>query len=274
MATTVVTASLAVLVAGLSLAGVLFPEVVYTTGAVRAALAPSDLQNLLVGLPALVVSLLLSRRRKSADRNSQMDPPVGKLLLPGALFYLTYNYLVYLFALPQGVALLGATLIVAGSVYTLIHVGVSMNWASAAQSTVGSVAERVPTRIAGGLTALMGIAFLFRAAGLLLGSAVGTEVIADAELGLNLTDFLVSPAWILAGGLLLWKRPAGFGLSVAALFQASLLFLGLIVLLLVRPALTDVPFDLGELISVCVLSLLAFVPFAVLVIHRPVSPHG
>lgn len=268
MITTVATALLAGLVAGLSLAGVLFPNAVYATGGLRAALAPSDFQNLLVGLPALVASLLLSSRRKGAGRDSRMDPPIGTLLLPGAVFYLTYNYLVYLFALPQGVALLGATLIVAGSVYTLIHVGVSMNWASAAQSTGGSVAERVPARIAGGATALMGIVFLLRAAGFLLGPAVGMKVIPDAELGLNLTDFFVSPAWILAGGLLVWKHPAGFSLSVAALFQASLLFLGLIVLLLVRPALTDVPFDLGELIAVCILSLLAFVPFLVLVALR------
>lgn len=259
MVTTVATLALAALVTGLSLAGVLFPEVIYPTESLRASLAPNDLQNLLVGLPALLVSLVLFRRQDA--RRVRTHRPLGVLLLPGAIFYLTYNYLVYLFALPQGLPLLGSGLIVAGSLYTLVNAGTAVDWAS-----IGRAAEaRAPARVAGGVAAVMGIAFLLRAAGLLLGPAAGMEVIPDAELALNLTDLLVSPAWILAGALLVLKRPAGFSLSIAVLFQASLLFLGLIVLLLVRPSMTDVPFDLGELLAVCVLGLLAFLPFAVLV---------
>jgi hypothetical protein len=54
---------------------------------------------------------------------------------------------------------------------------------------------------------------------------------------------------------------AGLGL----LFQASMLFVGLVAFLLLRPLLSTVPFDLGEVLVVAVMGLICFVPFGLFV---------
>ena len=45
------------------------------------------------------------------------------------------------------------------------------------------------------------------------------------------------------------------------LFQASMLFVGLIVFLLLQPVLTDAPFAVADVAVVFVMGLVCFVPF-------------
>jgi hypothetical protein len=49
------------------------------------------------------------------------------------------------------------------------------------------------------------------------------------------------------------------------LFQASMLFIGLIAFLLIQPVLTDAPFSLTDVLVVAVMGLVCFVPFGLFV---------
>jgi hypothetical protein len=50
--------------------------------------------------------------------------------------------------------------------------------------------------------------------------------------------------------------------GLGLLFQASMLFIGLIAFLLVQPILTAAPFVLSDVMVILVLGLIYFVPFA------------
>ena len=78
----------------------------------------------------------------------------------------------------------------------------------------------------------------------------------------HFSDFVVAPA-LVVGGVLLWRRKAfGYVVDLGLLFQASMLFIGLIVFLLVQPFLTAAPFALVDIVVVSILGMICFVPFA------------
>ena len=87
---------IAILMAAASVAGLLYPANLYPADELRQSFLPTDLVNLLIGLPILLGSMWLARRGRL----------IGLLLWPGALFYVLYNYLVYVFAMPLNVAFL------------------------------------------------------------------------------------------------------------------------------------------------------------------------
>jgi CHASE2 domain-containing sensor protein len=68
------------------------------------------------------------------------------------------------------------------------------------------------------------------------------------------------------GGILLWRRqPFGFVAGAGLLFQASMLFVGLIVFLLLQPLLTAAPFAPVDVVVTTILGLICFVPFGLFV---------
>ena len=68
------------------------------------------------------------------------------------------------------------------------------------------------------------------------------------------------------GGILLWRRkPLGYVTGAGLLFQASMLFIGLIVFLLLQPLLTAAPFALVDTVVTFILGLICFVPFGLFV---------
>ena len=74
---------------------------------------------------------------------------------------------------------------------------------------------------------------------------------------------MIIPAWII-GGALLWRRQAlGYVAGAGLLFQASMLFVGLIIFLLLQPVLTDAPFAAANVAVVFVMGLVCFIPFLV-----------
>ena len=81
------------------------------------------------------------------------------------------------------------------------------------------------------------------------------------ELAANISDFFTSPMLII-GGILLWRRKAfGYLAGLGLLFQASMLFIALVLFLIVQPILTNAPFALMDVVVVLVMGLVCFVPF-------------
>ena len=242
---------IALLMAAASVSGLLYGDVLYPTDALYQSFVPTDVVNLLVGLPILLGAMALARRGKL----------VGLLLWPGALLFVLYNYLVYLLAMPLNVAFLLHLALVTASAYTLAGLVASID----GEAVGGRLRGRVPERAAGGILAGLGLLFSLRAAGILASALASQTPVAGTELAALVADFAVAPALVI-GGVLLWRRQAtGYVAGLGLLFQTSMLFVGLIVLLLLQPLLTAAPFVPVDVLVVLVLGLICFVPLGLFV---------
>ena len=234
-----------------ALAGLLYPDTFYPTEELQQTALANDLLTLIIGLPLLLGSIWLAWRGKL----------IGLLFWPGAIFYGLYNYFIYLFAMPLTVMYPLYLVIVTLSIYTTIGLVASIDGNTVKEKLNG----RIPVRFGGGVLIGFGVLFILRTLGE-MGTALSQQtIIARPELALLVADFIMSGAFVL-GGVLLWqKRPLGFVGGTGLLFQASMLFVGVIAIVVLQPILTSAPFVLGDLVVLSVMGLICFVPFALFV---------
>jgi hypothetical protein len=235
---------------------ILYQANTYPTDDLQLSFLPTDIFVLAVGIPMLLVSMWFTWRGKL----------IGLLLWPGALIFLLYINLPYIFALPINVVFLLHVVQVTLSFYALIGLLSSIDKTWIRTKLMGAI----PERLSGGVLAVLGTLFLLRAAGVLVAALGSQASIAVPELALNISDFLIAPAWIICG-VLVWRKLAfGYVASLGLLFQASMLFIGLIVSLLVQPLIKDTPLPLVDAAIVLLMGMICFVPFG-LFIHGVVS---
>jgi hypothetical protein len=181
---------------------------------------------------------------------------IGLLLWPGALFYLLYHDLVYVFGMPLSVMFLLHLVLAALNFYAMIGVVASIDGTAVQHLLAGAV----PEKAGGGVLACLGILF-FAWTAVVLVNALLTRTMAEPELALRVTDFLMSPAWII-GGVLLWRRKAlGYVTGLGLLFQACMLFLGLIVMFVLQPFTTGARFHVSDVLVIFAMGLVCFIPF-------------
>jgi hypothetical protein len=242
---------IAILMAAASIAGLLYRTAIYPTDELLRTFVSNDVVNLFIGLPILLGSMWLARGGKL----------IGLLLWPGALFFGLYNYIIYAFAMPLNVAFLLHLALVMLSVYTIIGLVTSIDGQAVQQRLTGAL----PERVAGGILAGLGLLFFLQVIGVMVNALTSQTPIAETELALHTSDFLISPAWVI-GGVLLWRRKEfGYVIGLGLLFQASMLFIGLIIFLLLRPLLSTAPFVLADVVVTFILGLICFIPFALFV---------
>lgn len=97
----------ALLMAGASIVGILYPTVIYPTDELRHWFVINDALNLVAGLP-----LLLGSMRLATPIVARRGKLIGLLCWPGALFYVLYVYLAYTLSVPFGVLFLPYLLLV------------------------------------------------------------------------------------------------------------------------------------------------------------------
>ncbi|MEA3334962.1 MAG: hypothetical protein U9R25_03575 [Chloroflexota bacterium] len=241
----------ALLMAAVSVAGLLYRSDIYPSEELAQTFVANDVVNLFIGVPILLVSMYFARRGKL----------IGLLFWPGALFFIVYNTIVYLFAMPFNWAFLSYLALLALSLYTMIGLVASIDGKAVQQRLSGNV----PERLAGGVLTGLGTLFLLRTLGELANAIVNQTAIPRTEVALLVADFLMIPAWVV-GGVLLWRhQEQGYVGGTGLLFQGSMLFIGLIVFLLLAPIMTGAPFVLVDVIVVFILGLICFIPFGLFV---------
>jgi hypothetical protein len=239
------------LMAIVSLISILFQSDVYPTEELRQSFLPNDVINLCIGLPILLGSLWLSSRGKL----------IGLLFWPGALFYVFYSYLVYILSMPFSMAFLIHLMLVSLSAYSMISLIANINGISVKDQLDGHLTER----LAGGVLATLGFLFFLRATLLMVSALIDKIPLHSTEIALNVVDFFISPALIICG-VLLWRREAfGYVSGLGLLFQTSMLFIGLIFILILQPLLTEVQFVLSDVLVISVMGMVCFIPFALFV---------
>ena len=242
---------IAILMAAASVAGLMYRTIIYPTDELLRAFVSNDVVNLFIGLPILLGSMWLARRGKL----------IGLLFWPGALFFVLYNYSVYVFAMPLNVAFLLHLALITLNVYTIIGLVANIDGKVVQQWLTGAV----PERVAGGILAGLGLLFFLMVIGNIVYALISQTPIAETELALYTSDFLFAPSWVI-GGVLLWRRKEfGYVIGLGLLFQASMLFIGLIISLLLQPFLTTAPFVLVDVVVIFIMGLIVFIPFVLFV---------
>ena len=236
-----------VLMMGISLAGLLFSGNFYGSGEFLETFVPNDITNLFVGGPVLLLSLWLASR----------GGLLGLLFLPGALFYITYTYLIYVFSLPLSIVSIGYLILIAGSFWLIVLL---LRWIDAASITE-DLGKVVPVRMSGIVITFSGAIFAIRAISILVGSVLNNEPLGATELGVNITDFLVTPIWVIIGILLLKRKQSGYILGLGILYQAIMLMIGLLVYMKIHARLTGQPILLADFVIISVFSLIFLIPF-------------
>ncbi len=240
--------AIAVITAAVSAAGLISPGAVYPTDEFRRAFIPNDVVSLVIALPILLGSMALAARGRLT----------GLLLWPGGLLFIFYNYLIYLFCMPLSAIYLGYLALVFASGYAIIGLLSAIDRNAVRERLAGEVHERLCGGILAGLAGL----FLLRAAGIVIDAIVNRTPIAATILAVNLSDLVVSPVWV-TGGILLWRRkPLGYAGGLGFLFSLSMLFIGLIAVMILQPFMTATPFDAAGVLVIAVMGLVCFIPFA------------
>jgi hypothetical protein len=235
------------LMAGASLAGLLFQDSLYPTAELRQAYLANDVVNLLIGVPVLLGSMWLARRGRL----------VGLLLWPGALLYVLYNYLAYAIGIPFGwisLAYLGLVLLSGSGIGYWLR---SIDKESVQQRLEGCV----PAKSSGWVLAGLGGLFFLRGLSLIIQAGRDQVTLPMSGLGVLAADMILSASWIAGGMLLLRRNPLGYVAGLGLLFSGSLLFISLIMYLLLAPLLTGAPFAPADVMVVLSLGMVCFIPF-------------
>jgi len=238
---------IAALMVAACLVGMFLQDMAYPTQELLDSFLPTDVAVLFIGVPMMLASLWLVHRGRL----------VGLLLWPGALVFVLYNYLTYVLAMPLNIAFLLHLALFLLSVYTLPGLLTAIDH----QAVLDILADAVPARLSGGIVAVMGLLFFLRAFIGLIASVAGSTSMPGTEIALNATDALISPAWVVCGVMLWRRKPFGTVCGLGILFQASMLFIGLIILLFLQPTLTGAPLAVTDIVVVFVMGLISFIPF-------------
>jgi len=133
---------------------------------------------------------------------------------------------------------------------------VSINGVEVQIKLVGSV----PERICGGIIFIFGLVYVVRVFWVVLVANIDQTTISGIELAPMISDFVVCPAWIIGGIQLYRRKILGYVSGLGLLFQASMLFIALIIYMLVQPSLTGAEFSLIDLIVVFIMGFICFIP--------------
>jgi hypothetical protein len=234
-----------------SIIGLRYRTLIYPTDDLIQTFVSNDVVNLFIGLPILLGSMSVAWRGKL----------IGLLCWVGALFFVFYNYIAYVFAMPLNWAFLLHLLLAMMSGYTFIGLVVSIDGKVVQQRLSGAVQEK----LAGAVLAGLGLLFLVRVISIVVNAIISGTLLARTELAVSISDFLITPAWILVG-ILLWRRKElGYVAGLGMLFQGSMLFVALIIFLLLQPFLTTAPLVIADIVVILAIGLICFIPFALFV---------
>jgi hypothetical protein len=234
-----------------SIAGLLSPASLYPSDDLLESFMVNDVVNLFIGLPIILGAIWFTHR----------DRLIGLLLLPGALLYVIYNYIGYILGVPFSLITFAYLVLVILSAYILVDLLRKIDQ----KSVKDRLSEVVPVKLAGWILVVFGALFIFRALNIIVQAIMSQTTLPAVEIGVLVADIVLSILCILGGALLLRRSPLGFVSGLGLLFAASMLFIGLIMLLLLQPALTDAPFVLTDVITVSVMGLICFIPFGLFV---------
>jgi hypothetical protein len=231
-----------------SLIGIMYQRDLYPSDSLKNAFVPSDIVNLIAGLPLLLVSMMLVKRGKL----------IGLLCWPGAVLYILYIYFPYIIGVPFNNLFLPYLILISLCIYTLIGIIVCID----SNEVTRILTDAIPTKISGGI--LMGLAALIvlREVVLIINALINKTQIDTQELALWIHDVTIMSPVIFIGGLFLWKKhPLGYTVGAGLLITYGILSLELIPLLAIQAHLKNTYLELSTIITVGIMGIICLIPF-------------
>jgi hypothetical protein len=236
----------ALIMTAASVGSLLFPSNIYPTEELRQGYLANDVVNFVVGLPILIVTMWLTKRGKL----------IGLLCWPGALLYTFYNYIAYIFGMPFSWVILLYILLNMLSAYAIFILMKGIEW----NKVKDKLAGKIPEKFTGGFLVFYGVAFFLLALSVITGTNADQGTVSKPDIGVSIADMVLS-ALLFIGGILLFRRkPLGYVSGMGLLFAASTLFIGVILIVLLQPVLTNAPFVLEDVIVLSGMALICFIP--------------
>jgi len=244
-----------ILVAMVSVAEIIHQKYLYSAANLLQIFVPNDIINLMVGLPFLFISLLLTIRGKLP----------GLLCWPAAIFYFVYVYFPYIICVPFNYLFLPYLILFSLSIYTLIGVIVSID----SHAVCNLLSTKAPYRIFGGILIGLGVLIILRQTALIINALINNTIIETPELAVWIDDFVVGSPAMLTGGYLLWKKkPLGYVVSPGLFISYGILSIGLIPFILIQSHLKNTSVDIFAIAVLIVMALICLIPFGVFIRSR------
>mmetsp|Transcript_15802 Transcript_15802/g.39278 ORF Transcript_15802/g.39278 Transcript_15802/m.39278 type:complete len:289 (+) Transcript_15802:193-1059(+) len=235
----------------------------YPTDDLKQAFLPNDVVNLILGVPMLLVSAFDS------------------YLLPGALLYQVYSALTYVLALKDtqlgAVFFLQCTILIGCCLCLPDAYSAAVKKAAVHRhhdSTIPKKDEKnksfivtssTAEKTGGGFLLLWGFLFVSRSLYRLLISIEGESYASQtsSERATDIADIIIGVAWIFGSFQLV--RYSNIALGQALLFQGSMLFMALIMVLAIKPFIvSDETFQIADIAVVGSMGMSVFIPFYII----------
>lgn len=236
-----------ILMTGLSIIGLGFANRLYPTEEFIQSFMTNDIINLIVGAPVLIATILLVRSGKIT----------GLLLLPGSMLYVIYNSLAYVFGRPFDLYSVGHLVLVLICAYGIFYVLSSL----AHEEIHDKLFAAIPAKFSGWVLTGFGVLFFFRAVGMFASSLVQSTAIPVSEVGVLVADMILSVLLVAGGVMLLRKKDMGTAVGLGLLYATSMLFVGLIVLLIIQAVMNGSGFPVVDILVVALMGTVCFIPF-------------
>ena len=234
-----------------AISSLIFKSAIYPTDELIRSFLANDIVNILIGIPVMIIPIRLVKSNKL----------IGLLVWLGALLFALYNYLIYLLSLPFSFAYILYLLIILLSGIVLYQLLKNMD----SKVIKSSISKAISNRWISGLLIMFGLMFLSRAAMQIGNHLLGQAHLPITEIALNSADIVFSLVWISCGIALLRRKPLGYVTSLGLLYQLSMLFIGLILVLIIQPIIMNEPLPIVDLIVLATMSLIVIVPFFIFV---------
>jgi hypothetical protein len=248
----ILTLVMAITMAAVSIVSILFRDQIYTSPTAQLTFFPSDLANLTLGVPIMLISIWLVHYGKLA----------GFLCWPGALFYVLYVYFPYLLAVPFNLLFLPYNILVAFSLYTLIFIIAGTNSGLIKQR----LADRVPGRFSGGILFALAVLIIIRQITLIIVAHIKETPTDMHELAQWIDDLIVAcPALIIVGRLLWNRKSLGYVTGAGLLLSYGILSINAIFVLVYHSVLSNTAVDISGIAALLIMAALCFIPFVIFI---------
>ncbi len=227
---------------------------VYPLIDIRTGFVATDWGNLLIALPLLVIFLVLTLQGRAC----------GLLLWPGAILYILYGYIPYLFRVPFGPTFPAYLLIIPLSFYTIVYLIANID-----NAAISRYYSKAPVKLIGGALLVLAGFNISRLSGL-IGTALAAGTTLDStEQIQGLADFIVIIPAMLISGVLIWRRrPLGYASAPALLLVYVALVAGLIPVVIAQARWAGLAFPTVDIIVLTLMALICLVPL-ILFFHKP-----
>lgn len=240
---TIIIVTLMILV---SIIGLLFQSELYPKE-LSVGFVSNDIFNLIVGLPIIIVSMLLTKKGKL----------VGLLCYPGALFYIIYIYMTYLLGLPFNLLFIPYLILVTLSIYTIIGLIASIDSEHVRQK----LKAYVPIRTAGAILFTIACLVIIYQTYSITITLIKQSKVDQIMIAQWIVDLVfASPPFIIIGFFMMRRKAIGYVTGISLLLFSSVIFIGVVPFLIVESILTNNPVDVIGILVVLASSMVCFIP--------------